>query len=66
MRAFARTSRGMRTRGLRVDKITTTMVAGIELFTGKLTLGGVVSIPVGLLALAIVGIIMHGLLHQQP
>jgi len=49
-----------------VDKITTTMVAGIGLFTGELTLGGGVPIPVGMLAIAIVGIIMHGLLHQQP
>jgi len=55
----------MRTRGLRVDKITTALIAGMGVFTGELALGGVVSIPVGLLALAIVGIIMHGLLHQQ-
>jgi len=49
-----------------VDKITTTMVAGIGLFMGELALGGVVPVPVGMLALALVGIIMHGLLRQQP
>lgn len=49
-----------------MDKITTALVAGIGLFTGELALGGVVPVPVGILALAIVGIIMHGLIRQQP
>jgi len=49
-----------------VDKTTTAVLAGIDLFMGELALGGVVPVSVGMLALAIVGIILHGLLHQQP
>lgn len=49
-----------------MDKITTALIAGMGVVTGELALGGVVPVPVGMLAIAIVGIIMHGLLHQQP
>ncbi len=49
-----------------MDKTTTAVLAGIGLFTGELALGGIVPVPVGMLGLAIVGIILHGLLRQQP
>jgi len=48
-----------------VDKITTTMIAGIGLFTGELALAGSLPAPVGMLALVIVGLVLHALLRQQ-
>jgi hypothetical protein len=49
-----------------MDKITTALIAGVGVFAGELALGGIVPVPVGMLGLAIVGIILHGLLRQQP
>lgn len=48
-----------------MDKITTTMIAGIGLFTGELALAGSLPAPVGMLALVIVGLVLHALLRQQ-